>query len=205
MPVGGGGTRRGGGAAKSAGRGGGSYIRDGGGGGSNVFGGVDGGAMYALPHPAESSTAGVECAAEPAGVGLGAAVSVSGAHERAHSNGIAMRERSHAKRTGRYGERRRSDQSPKPNLHLNSAAGYGQIRRPKRPQTDRYTFFGACGAREDRTPDLLHAMQALSQLSYGPGPTWYPAAGRLLALSPHWRVFNCHPSPIAGTRPFDTQ
>src|ERR1700722_1496717 len=24
------------------------------------------------------------------------------------------------------------------------------------------------GAREDRTPDLLHAMQALSQLSYGP-------------------------------------
>ena len=24
------------------------------------------------------------------------------------------------------------------------------------------------GAKEDRTPDLLHAMQALSQLSYGP-------------------------------------
>ena len=27
------------------------------------------------------------------------------------------------------------------------------------------------GARGARTPDLLHAMQALSQLSYGPG--WY--------------------------------
>ena len=25
------------------------------------------------------------------------------------------------------------------------------------------------GAKGDRTPDLLHAMQALSQLSYGPG------------------------------------
>ena len=28
------------------------------------------------------------------------------------------------------------------------------------------------GARRDRTADLLHAMQALSQLSYG--PTWRP-------------------------------
>jgi hypothetical protein len=28
------------------------------------------------------------------------------------------------------------------------------------------------GARRDRTADLLHAMQALSQLSYG--PTWPP-------------------------------
>ena len=27
------------------------------------------------------------------------------------------------------------------------------------------------GARRDRTADLLHAMQALSQLSYGPKPT----------------------------------
>jgi hypothetical protein len=26
------------------------------------------------------------------------------------------------------------------------------------------------GAKGDRTPDLLHAMQALSQLSYGPNP-----------------------------------
>ncbi len=33
---------------------------------------------------------------------------------------------------------------------------------------DRFGFaFG--GAREDRTPDLLRARQALSQLSYGPG------------------------------------
>ena len=28
------------------------------------------------------------------------------------------------------------------------------------------------GAREDRTPDLLRARQALSQLSYGPNVTW---------------------------------
>ena len=26
-----------------------------------------------------------------------------------------------------------------------------------------------CGAEGDRTPDLIHAMDALSQLSYGPG------------------------------------
>jgi hypothetical protein len=30
------------------------------------------------------------------------------------------------------------------------------------------------GARGARTPDLLHAMQALFQLSYGPAP-WYRA------------------------------
>lgn len=29
---------------------------------------------------------------------------------------------------------------------------------------------GPGGAKGSRTPDLLHAMQALSQLSYGPGP-----------------------------------
>ena len=32
----------------------------------------------------------------------------------------------------------------------------------------RYTPWGFGGARRDRTADLLHAMQALSQLSYGP-------------------------------------
>ena len=30
-------------------------------------------------------------------------------------------------------------------------------------------FSGVGGARRDRTADLLHAMQALSQLSYSPG------------------------------------
>jgi hypothetical protein len=30
------------------------------------------------------------------------------------------------------------------------------------------------GARRDRTADLLHAMQALSQLSYGPVCLWKP-------------------------------
>ena len=32
-------------------------------------------------------------------------------------------------------------------------------------------MFGFGGAKRDRTADLLHAMQALSQLSYGPGVT----------------------------------
>ena len=32
-------------------------------------------------------------------------------------------------------------------------------------------MFGFGGAKRDRTADLLHAMQALSQLSYGPGET----------------------------------
>ena len=34
--------------------------------------------------------------------------------------------------------------------------------------TTSYDFHSIGGAREDRTPDLLHAMQTLSQLSYGP-------------------------------------
>ena len=32
----------------------------------------------------------------------------------------------------------------------------------------RRTLSNLCGASEDRTRDLLHAMQTLSQLSYGP-------------------------------------
>jgi hypothetical protein len=32
------------------------------------------------------------------------------------------------------------------------------------------------GAKRDRTADLLHAMQALSQLSYGPTPAWKAGA-----------------------------
>ncbi len=43
-------------------------------------------------------------------------------------------------------------------------------REPWRPQA-RYIFEGWFGgAKRDRTADLLHAMQALSQLSYGPEP-----------------------------------
>ena len=40
------------------------------------------------------------------------------------------------------------------------------------------------GAREDRTPDLLRARQALSQLSYGPllGLIFFPIAALLLVL-----------------------
>ena len=36
---------------------------------------------------------------------------------------------------------------------------------------------GDGGAKGDRTPDLLHAMQALSQLSYGPGTRAVSALG----------------------------
>jgi hypothetical protein len=38
--------------------------------------------------------------------------------------------------------------------------------------SDRKHISNSGGARRDRTADLLHAMQALSQLSYG--PTWRP-------------------------------
>src|SRR5688500_9815933 len=38
----------------------------------------------------------------------------------------------------------------------------------KKPPERRLMLFGFGGARRDRTADLLHAMQALSQLSYGP-------------------------------------
>ena len=44
--------------------------------------------------------------------------------------------------------------------------------RSGRGQTPRrwpQVYVGIGGAKGDRTPDLLHAMQALSQLSYGPG------------------------------------
>ena len=46
------------------------------------------------------------------------------------------------------------------------------------------------GAREDRTPDLLRAKQALSQLSYGPGPA------RLVGLG----GFEPPTSPLSGVR-----
>ena len=46
------------------------------------------------------------------------------------------------------------------------------------------------GAREDRTPDLLRARQALSQLSYGPGST------RLVGLG----GFEPPTSPLSGVR-----
>ena len=42
------------------------------------------------------------------------------------------------------------------------------------------------GAKEDRTPDLLRAKQALSQLSYGPIDWWV------------WADSNCRPHPYQG-------
>ena len=39
-------------------------------------------------------------------------------------------------------------------------------------------FLSSCGPKRDRTDDLLNANQALSQLSYGPIPSF----GRLIAL-----------------------
>src|SRR4051812_9188541 len=46
------------------------------------------------------------------------------------------------------------------------------------------------GARRDRTADLLHAMQALSQLSYGPNLIWQHFESVL-----PW----CFPDPITAT------
>ncbi len=51
----------------------------------------------------------------------------------------------------------------------------GVIAAKKNPRAQRRgSLFG--GARRNRTDDLLHAMQALSQLSYGP-ETLYDAGG----------------------------
>jgi hypothetical protein len=56
--------------------------------------------------------------------------------------------------------------------------GFGDGLRNKNQSEVR--IFG--GAKRDRTADLLHAMQALSQLSYGPmfrpGPAPFPARSR---------------------------
>ncbi len=50
------------------------------------------------------------------------------------------------------------------------------------PRAARGTFVSS-GAEGDRTPDLIHAMDALSQLSYGPEklgwPSHYPGSPRL--------------------------
>ena len=43
--------------------------------------------------------------------------------------------------------------------------------------------FGRNGASETRTRDLLHAMQALSQLSYGPGDFAEPLANSVTHLT----------------------
>ena len=47
-----------------------------------------------------------------------------------------------------------------------------------------FDLFG--GAKEDRTPDLLRAKQALSQLSYGPSIWWV------------WADLNGRPHPYQG-------
>ena len=49
------------------------------------------------------------------------------------------------------------------------------------------------GAKEDRTPDLLRAKQALSQLSYGPVSD-HAAHQQLVGLG----RFNCRPHPYQG-------
>src|SRR5439155_18986073 len=63
-------------------------------------------------------------------------------------------------------------------------AGYTAVREPQRGCTGLRApsggYLGVGGARRDRTADLLHAMQALSQLSYGPtrsGGTLRTASG----------------------------
>jgi hypothetical protein len=65
----------------------------------------------------------------------------------------------------------------------------GRLVNARVEQTIRFTQiyhqqFG--GAREDRTPDLLRAKQALSQLSYGPVNWWV------------WVDLNHRPHPYQG-------
>ena len=53
------------------------------------------------------------------------------------------------------------------------------------------------GARRDRTADLLHAMQALSQLSYGPGMPFADLTSRLYNQDPpHVSSSSSRPSPM---------
>ena len=47
-------------------------------------------------------------------------------------------------------------------------SGNGSMKRRRKPTLKGVGFYEANGADRDRTDDLLHAMQALSQLSYGP-------------------------------------
>ncbi len=47
------------------------------------------------------------------------------------------------------------------------------------------------GAKRDRTADLLHAMQALSQLSYGPVPMRTGLVVRLRLLKLRLRLWQC--------------
>ena len=45
------------------------------------------------------------------------------------------------------------------------------VKSYRKTAASKYSFGNLGGARGNRTPDLLHAMQALSHLSYGPGAT----------------------------------
>ena len=57
------------------------------------------------------------------------------------------------------------------------------------------------GAKEDRTPDLLRARQALSQLSYGPRSTRFPSPFTVLYVSQRWWAWedlNLRPHPYQG-------
>jgi hypothetical protein len=47
---------------------------------------------------------------------------------------------------------------------------------------------GSGGAKRDRTADLLHAMQALSQLSYGPGTQGIDVRPQSLRVANHSSV-----------------
>ncbi len=68
-----------------------------------------------------------------------------------------------------------------------------------RHQTKRVIFFYpriGGGARRDRTADLLHAMQALSQLSYSPTVDWrgiLPILGSCVNVYPDFSTPNIGP------------
>ena len=95
--------------------------------------------------------------------------------------------------------RRRTPPPPRRRMATRKRAFPPRLRlaepRKKNPRTPRRRTPGpagrqrrrAGGAREDRTPDLLRARQALSQLSYGPGRAWWV-----------WEESNLRPHPYQG-------
>ncbi len=72
----------------------------------------------------------------------------------------------------------------------------GEIKNPRRSEGSN---FG--GAKRDRTADLLHAMQALSQLSYSPTmlfthqTTWVEDLVELSGIEPLTSCMPCKRSP----------
>ena len=75
---------------------------------------------------------------------------------------------------------------------------YSKVQSTQRFPSENAVYFALVGgAREDRTPDLLRARQALSQLSYGPG--LFQGRTRVRPLKWWvWEDLNLRPHPYQG-------